>query len=348
MKRENFIAASISTRIYEDDLLKARDLERLNDYESLSEVLNSLSDSSYGSYIGDLARDEEYEEILNKELGRVYEKVSDVTPDNNISQYLIEKYNFHNLKLLVKEIIQDEDYRKIYSPMANVDTDYVKRELLRTTEEGIDFNLFGEEEKPEDERDLYLSYAEKALKAYEDSENPAMIDISLDKSYYERKLALADATEIESLIAYTKEAIDLINIKTLLRIRGQKLDLDYLKNSLIDGGNLDKDEVLDLFGKDVEEIIIKTASLDINKYLTASLDKDKDDKENLLDLEKAIDDHFMDFAKSAKSMTYGPEVLLGYLIAKEQEIKNLRIIFISKLNSLPKDFTRERLREAYV
>ena len=38
MKRENFIAASTSTRIYEDDLLKARDLERLNDYESLSEV----------------------------------------------------------------------------------------------------------------------------------------------------------------------------------------------------------------------------------------------------------------------------------------------------------------------
>ena len=68
MKRENFIAASTSTRIYEDDLLKARDLERLNDYESLSEVLNALNDSSYASAISELDRDEEYEEILNKEL----------------------------------------------------------------------------------------------------------------------------------------------------------------------------------------------------------------------------------------------------------------------------------------
>ncbi len=110
MNRENFIAASTSTRIYEDDLLKVRDLERLNDYGSLSEVINALSDSSYASAIQELDRDEEYEKILNKELVKVYEKISDVTPDKNISQYLIEKYNFHNLKLLVKEIIQEEDY----------------------------------------------------------------------------------------------------------------------------------------------------------------------------------------------------------------------------------------------
>lgn len=344
MNRENFIAASISTRIYEDDLLKARDLERLNDYESLSEVLNALNDSSYSSAIAELDRDEEYEKILNKELVKVYDKIADVTPDKNISQYLIEKYNFHNLKLLVKEIIQEEDYSKIYSPMANVDTAFIKRELLRTTDGEVSLGSVGKK----DDREIYLDYAQKALKAYRESENPAMIDISLDKSYYEREVDLAEKTGIESLLAYTKEAIDLNNIKTLLRIRGQKLDFGHLENALIEGGNLDKNDVLAMINMDANEIVLKTSSLKVNSYLKASLDRDKKDSENLLDLEKAIDDHFMDFAKKAKAMTYGPEVLLGFLIAKEQEIKNLRIIFISKLNSLPKDFTRERLRETYV
>ena len=344
MNRENFIAASISTRIYEDDLLKARDLERLNDYGSLSEVINALNDSSYGSFIADLTRDEEYEEILNKELVRVYEKVSDVTPDKNISQYLIEKYNFHNLKLVVKEIIQEEDYSKIYSKMANVDTAYIKRELIKLGDE----DFIEDKLLEKDERDTYLVYAKKALEAYRKTENPAMIDISLDKSYYERELDLAKATDLDSLLTYTKESIDLVNIKTLLRIRGQKLDLDYLRDSLIEGGNMDKDDLLEMASLDIEGILVRTSSLAINSYLEECLDKDKSDTENLLNLEKAIDDHFMDFAKKAKSMTYGPEVLLGYLIAKEQEIKNLRIIFISKLNSLPKDFTRERLRETYV
>lgn len=344
MNRENFIAASTSTRIYEDDLLKARDLERLNDYESLSEVLNALNDSSYGSFIQELNRDEEYEKILNKELVKVYQRISDVTPDKNISQYLIEKYNFHNLKLIVKEIIQEEDYSKIYSPMANLDTAYIKRELMTANDSGFDLPGVGKIE----DGDIYLSYAKKALEAYRETENPAMIDISLDKSYYERELYLAEETEIESLIAYTKEAIDLINIKTLLRIRGQKLEFDHLKNSLIEGGNLATADVLSMLSANVDEIVSKTSSLKVNSYLRDSFDRDKSETENLLNLEKAIDDHFMDFAKKAKSMTYGPEVLLGFLIAKEQEIKNLRIIFISKLNSLPKDFTRERLRETYV
>lgn len=344
MNRENFIAASTSTRIYEDDLLKARDLERLNDYESLSEVLNALNDSSYGSFIQELNRDEEYEKILNKELVKVYQRISDVTPDKNISQYLIEKYNFHNLKLIVKEIIQEEDYSNIYSPMANLDTAYIKRELMTANDSGFDLPGVGKIE----DRDIYLSYSKKALEAYRETENPAMIDISLDKSYYERELYLAEETEIESLIAYTKEAIDLINIKTLLRIRGQKLEFDHLKNSLIEGGNLATADVLSMLSANVDEIVSKTSSLKVNSYLRDSFDRDKSETENLLNLEKAIDDHFMDFAKKAKSMTYGPEVLLGFLIAKEQEIKNLRIIFISKLNSLPKDFTRERLRETYV
>lgn len=344
MNRENFIAASTSTRIYEDDLLKVRDLERLNDYGSLSEVINALSDSSYASAIQELDRDEDYEKILNKELVKVYEKISDVTPDKNISQYLIEKYNFHNLKLVVKEIIQEEDYSNIYSPMANLDNAYIKKELMTGGDNGFALPSVGKTE----DRDIYLNYAKKALEAYRETENPAMIDISLDKSYYERELDLAEKTEIESLIDYTKEAIDLINIKTLLRIRGQKLDFDHLENSLIEGGNLDRADVLSMLSLNADEIVAKTSSLKVNSYLRDSLDREKSENENLLDLEKAIDDHFMDFAKKAKSMTYGPEVLLGFLIAKEQEIKNLRIIFISKLNSLPKDFTRERLRETYV
>ena len=344
MNRENFIAASTSTRIYEDDLLKARDLERLNDYGSLREVINGLNDSSYASFIADLDRDENYEEILNKELVRVYEKISEVTPDKNISQYLTEKYNFHNLKLVVKEIIQEEDYSKIYSPMANIDTAYIKRELIKLGDDELILDEMGEK----DERNTYLAYAKEAIDAYRESENPAMIDISLDKSYYERLLDLAQKTGLDSLITYTKESIDLINIKTILRIRGQKLDLEYLRKCLIEGGNLAKDDLLEMASMDISGILVRTSNLTINSYLVKCLDRDKTDKENLLDLEKAIDDHFMDFAKEAKSMTYGPEVLLGFLIAKEQEIKNLRIIFISKLNSLPKDFTRERLRETYV
>lgn len=331
MKRDDFIGASISTRIYEDDLVK--DFYRLNELDSLSEIMNVLSDSSYGRYIQELRRPEEYEEILSKELVRVYDKIEDITPDKNLTDYLREKYNFHNLKVLVKEIIQDEDYK--YSPMGNIDVDYLKRQILKTDEKDI---------FEEDEENIYLTYLKRAIDAYEDRKDPAMIDISLDKSYYERELDIANATGMDSLINYTKEAIDLINVKTLLRVR----NLDQLGDCLIDGGFIDKDRFLEMYKLDMTGLLIKMSNDKIYPYLAKALDNDKGEVENLLNLEKAIDDHFMDFAKASKAVTYGPEVLLAYLISKEQEIKNLRIIFISKLNGLSKEFTKDRLREAYV
>ena len=93
--------------------------------------------------------------------------------------------------------------------------------------------------------------------------------------------------------------------------------------------------------------MVKLSNENINKYLVRALDDEKSLDQNLLDLEKAIDDHQMDYSRLAKSMTYGPEVLMNYIISKEAEIKNLRIILVSKLNSLPKEFTLERLRETY-
>lgn len=42
MKRDNYIGGSISTRIYENNLLTRTDLERLNDYNSVEEVLSAL------------------------------------------------------------------------------------------------------------------------------------------------------------------------------------------------------------------------------------------------------------------------------------------------------------------
>ena len=56
MNRDNYIGGSISTRLYEKNLLTKNDLERLNDYDDLGEVLAALNDSSYREAIQALNR----------------------------------------------------------------------------------------------------------------------------------------------------------------------------------------------------------------------------------------------------------------------------------------------------
>ena len=352
MNRDNYIGGSISTRIRENNLLTSNDLERLNDYNSVEDVLNALSDSSYRDAIQNLNRPEEYEKILDEELKNSYELIENTASDDNILQYFRERYNFHNLKVLVREIAQDESYANLYNDIGNIDLAYIKRRLSSDNIEvgfleSLEIEGYEPFNKSVNENDTYVEYGKKALAKFRQTNNPKDIDITLDKAYYEKLLIDAKEIDLEELTKYTKERIDLINIKTLLRIKAQGNEASDLSEALIDGGYIEPERLVELAPADINHIVVKLSNENINKYLVRALDDEKSLDQNLLDLEKAIDDHQMDYSRLAKSMTYGPEVLMNYIISKEAEIKNLRIILVSKLNSLPKEFTLERLRETY-
>ena len=354
MNRDNYIGGSISTRIYENNLLSQNDLERLVDYDSLEEVLNALNDSSYRESIQTLARAEEYEKILDDELKKSYELIENTASDSNILDYFRERYNFHNLKVILKEIIQKENYSNLYSDLGNIDLAYIKKSLLNEDAIDVDFldtlEIEGYEpfNKSTNPNDKYLEYAKEALAVFNETKNPKDLDITLDKAYYTRLIEDANEIGLDQLTRFTKERIDLINLKTMLRIKSKDADLEELHSALIDGGYIDLSRFDELFPLDINQVVVSLSNENINKYVVNAIDGDKTMNQNLLDLEKSIDDHQMDYSRLAKQMTYGPEVLMNYIISKEAEIKNLRIILVSKLNSLPKDFTLERLRETYV
>ena len=354
MNRDNYIGGSISTRIYENNLLSRNDLERLVDYDSLEEVLNALNDSSYRESIQTLARPEEYEKILDDELKKSYELIENTASDSNILDYFRERYNFHNLKVILKEIIQKENYSNLYSDLGNIDLAYIKKSLLNEDAIDVDFldtlEIEGYEpfNKSTNPNDKYLEYAKEALALFNETKNPKDLDITLDKAYYTRLIEDANEIGLDQLTRFTKERIDLINLKTMLRIKSKDADLEELHSALIDGGYIEKERFDEIFPQEIDQIVVSLSNENINKYVVNAIDGDKTMDQNLLDLEKSIDDHQMDYSRLAKQMTYGPEVLMNYIISKEAEIKNLRIILVSKLNSLPKDFTLERLRETYV
>jgi len=55
----------------------------------------------------------------------------------------------------------------------------------------------------------------------------------------------------------------------------------------------------------------------------------------------------MSFIKNAKRINFGPEPIIAYIIAKETEIKIIRIILAGKLNKVDSNIIRERLRDIY-
>ena len=331
MDREKFIRASITTRVYEKNLLTSENLKRIIDTDNLEEALSSLNDTKYGELIQKIDRPEDYEKVLSQMLLDSYKAMIKISPDENLVHYLEEKYNFHNLKVLVKELIQDADYSLIYIDIGKIDLVKIKRNLK---EDLID-------------DDKYLSYAKKALDLYKENKDPQDIDLSLDKDFYEKLLEDSENLDYESLINFTKERIDLTNLKTLLRIKGQGQSVDLLEKALIDGGNIDKNLFRDSLNADKNSYSNLFFKEKIYPQVKKSMEEN-DLNKAMQKLEKVIDNHLMDFAKESKKVSYGPEVIMGYLISREMEIKNLRIILTAKLNSLSREFMEERLRDLYV
>lgn len=331
MDREKFIRASITTRVYEKNLLTSENLKRIIDTDNLKEALSSLNDTKYGELIQKLERAENYEKILSQMLLDSYKAMIKISPDENLVHYLEEKYNFHNLKTLVKELIQDDDYSSIYIDIGKIDLVKIKRNL----KEDLTDN------------DKYLSYAKKALDLYKENKDPQDIDLSLDKDFYEKLLEDSENLDYESLINFTKERIDLTNLKALLRIKGQGQSVDLLEKALIDGGNIDKNLFRDSLNADKNSYSNLFFKEKIYPQVKKSMEEN-DLNKAMQKLEKVIDNHLMDFAKESKKVSYGPEVIMGYLISREMEIKNLRIILTAKLNSLSREFMEERLRDLYV
>jgi V/A-type H+-transporting ATPase subunit C len=69
---------------------------------------------------------------------------------------------------------------------------------------------------------------------------------------------------------------------------------------------------------------------------------------SLLLFEKLFDDMIMEHVKKAKYVAFGLEPLAGYIIAKENEIRLIRMILMGKLNEIPSEQIKRIMREGYV
>ena len=64
--------------------------------------------------------------------------------------------------------------------------------------------------------------------------------------------------------------------------------------------------------------------------------------------EKLIDNYMISLARRGLYKPFGSETVIGYLAARENELKLLRIIMVGKINGISSDMIRERLRDVYV
>lgn len=333
MDRNDFIQSSATIRVLEKKLLDRASLERLIEADGLEEALRYLNDSIYQGPVAKLEKPEDYEEVLKAEQLRFFEELYSISPSKIPVDLVTCKYMYHNLKVLLKEAIQEEDYRNLYVHLGDIDLKKLRDEF--------------EGEGKKSYSDHYLDIVEEARRKYEETKDPQSMEIYIDKAYFEEMLTMAEKSGIDLFKTYVKDLIDFTNIRTILRAKRQNKDLEFLKEVIIDKGFIPKERYYDFLNVTIDPDSALFKSSNIYKFVRRGI-SEYENTGSLILFEREMDNYLISLAKEAKKVTYGPEVIFGYGLAKETEIKNLRIIFVSKLNKLDNDFIRERLRDSYV
>ncbi|MBE3126899.1 MAG: V-type ATP synthase subunit C [Candidatus Atribacteria bacterium] len=340
--QEEYAFANGSVKSLEKGLLNKDILERMIKSGDIVSALKILSESDLNDYSFDLNNPSDFENSLNKELLHTYDiikSISQVSTFNFLYFTFASKYDFHNIKILIKSKYLKKDIsNELLSPIGTIDIEKL--------------NLAIKDEKYENIPDSFEFLIKKTFSEYNKFKDPEMIDFVLDKERYVmifnkiREIEIIEAEEL-FLKRFININIDLNNIINCIRakIRGEKKA--FIKEFLIPEGDFKIEKVIEIYDSPLSSWFEKLIHTDYKNIVETGVNYFQKNN-SLMELEKLRDNFILNFSKIGKYITFGIEPLIGFITAKENDIKNIRIILSGKLNKLSPDQIKERVRDTYV
>jgi len=322
-----FISTYLHSR--ERDLLTGARMERMIDAPTNADAAKVLGEMGYGEFDGSSQR--ELGSIIAQEQEKLFQDLYRFVPDQAVVDVFKVKYDYHNLKALLKSRATGTDAAdRLLLDAGRVPAEEMHRAVLEEDYVNLPPAL--------------REAAEEAAEVLSTTGDPQLADFLLDRAYYAEMLSEAKATGSEFLARYVQATIDAANLRSAVRTLRMQKGADMLKRVLVDGGTIRADSVQNAALAGNLEDLYRTGNLRKAAELgTAALNGG-----SLTPFEKACDDAVTAVAAEAKSVPFGVESVVSYLVAKEIEFTAVRIIMSGRMAGIDGDTIRERLREAYV
>ena len=327
--------ANARVRALEKGLLGREQLTRLVEAPSLDACYAQLSELGF-SFVtdpvdGKLLR----EETLLSKLHGAFDEIAALTDecDDRVFKLWRYPYDCNNLKAAIKCFARKTECDGMLFDFGTVSCDEVKR--------AAGYNDFAAFPK-------YLAEgAQNAVSAFAKTGNPQLIDLILDKACYRQMLSDAEASGVAYAIKLVRAKIDLVNLVMLLRLmrmRQGEAGRLLLQEALIEGGEISHKEIMEYYGMTERSFWEKLYYTDHNSLAKYVSSRDP----SLTEVERAADNVWMALVREAVFVAHGAEILIGYLIGVEYEVKNLRVILAGKATGLSSETVWERIRDSYV
>lgn len=352
-KPEEYIYSAARVSVLMAAVVGSERCARLVELKTAAEFFRALEEygvrmqakPAEGGHISEAAVLSDLENALTGVLSDAFSLVSHMAPQPKLFDFFRYPYDCHNLKAALKSSLRGTEPEMLLYPFGSVDA-------------ASSVSLASQREEA---RAMELLPAHMAAALFEAAElysktgDPQLIDVTLDRACYADMTELAQSYGCDFFVRLAETKVDITNLLTairMLRMKGSHINFDYFKRMSLGYAKLGEDFFAPAFdaengsAESREELLV--ARLRSTPYSElADMLASSQGRPSLTFAEKQCDDYYMSTVKNAKNTLYGPEPLGAYIVAREYETRNLRIIAAGKLAGLRPETIKERLRSSY-
>lgn len=310
-------------RSKEISLLNTQALEQLLASKSYEECLHLLYDKGWGGPDGR----EDAEQLLKDEREKTWNLIRELVDDMSVFDVFLVANDYHNLKAAIKLVYSDQKQENIFISYGTVDPQLI----LKAIQEN-DYSLL-----PQQMREP----AKEAFQTLLHTGDGQLCDLILDKASLDAVYSAGMAADNELLKKYAEITVATADIKIAVRACKTGKSLDIITIALADCDSLNIQKLARAAAENEEAIYDYLHMTAYAKAVDAL-------KESSSAFERWCDNMIIDFIRPQKYNPFTIAPLAAYILARENEIKAVRMILSGKLNQLPEESIRERLREMYV
>lgn len=321
---ELFTSQVAQIRAKENTLLSDQDINGLMQCQTYEECIQFLLDKGWGPVERNTP-----EELLKEEREKTWTLMRQLCNDKQMKFFdifLLSK-DFHNLKSAIKESYVQKEAVGVYMSGGTYPI-----EVFRKAAADNDFSPFPLS---------MMRAAEEARDVLFHTGDSQLCDVIIDRAALQALYKAGKETGNDLLLGYAELKAASADINIAIRACKANKDIEFLQRAFCECDSIS-----------VQKLIAATRNgLDsIYEYLETTSYSDAIDaiKESPAAFDRWCDNRMMKLIRPQKYNAFTISPLAAYVLAKENEMKSVRMILSGKLNHLSDTQIRERLRESYV
>lgn len=322
IQKDEFIYAVARIRCKEGKLFSSKNIEQIISMNDADSIIRYLLENGWNS-----PKEGSGSDILKAEESALWELMKELTGDLSVFDFIRLPVDFQNLKAVIKAVYTECDPQYMYTSGGITDPKLIYKAVLDKEYSDLPCHL--------------IDVAQEAVSVLYKTADGQLCDSIIDKAclsaVYEEGMKNSDLL----IKKYCELFVASGNIKVAVRGVNLRKSLDFILRSMAECDSLNIKNLSIAATKSFDDICTYLSSTDYKAAVPFI-------KESVSAFEKWCDNYIMEAMKTQKSEPFSIGPLIAYIIAKQTEIKAVRLILTAKTNELDEAVIRERIRNLYV